>query len=162
MGARLALEALLTYKAPFLSLTCLSTTIEVENPKKRKEQESVWLQTLQQSSIPTFIDSWYSSPLFDGFNIPKRRYNQNKENLIKILEEYSILKAPSFKKNILQSDMPISFIYRKNDPKSSPVQDHKRLYFVEAKNHAIHLEVPDQITRLLKKNLTFNNKHEMV
>lgn len=153
MGARLALEAL-DQGAPFLSLTCLSTTLEVPDREKRILQEQEWIASLQNGSLKSFIDKWYQSPLFDSFTPPQRRYEQNKEDLIQVLQNYSILTSPCFKKIICQQKLPLSFLYREKDKKAAPLKGYKNLYFVPAKSHAIHLENPHKTTKIIKNILT--------
>ena len=150
MGARLALEAMLYENASFLSLTCLSATIEVEDRQKRTLQEQTWIQKLEKESIPSFVDSWYQAPLFSSFSPPKVRYKQNGNDLQKVLQHYSILHSPEFKKILFQKQLPIHFVYRKGDKKALPLLDYSQLYFVPAKSHAIHLEAAQSLIPIIK------------
>jgi pimeloyl-ACP methyl ester carboxylesterase len=154
MGARLALEALFYYGAPFLSLTCLSATLEVENKVWRRLQEVQWIDQLKNNSIEEFINNWYTQKIFDNFKPPKRRYTQNKEALIQILQEYSILNAPSFLPDIFKSKVPIQFIFRNNDPKAIPLKGFSGVYFINGSSHSIHLEYRILTSNVIKKILT--------
>lgn len=156
MGARLALEALFYYNAPFLSLTCLSSTLEVHNKEHRKEMESRWIDQLNSHSTENFIKQWYRQNIFGDFNIPKRRYTQNKEALIQILEEYSILKAPSFLTDIWYSKTPIHFIFKENDPKADPLKGFQNLHFVPGISHCIHLENKKELLFIIKNILNMH------
>lgn len=150
MGGRLALEALLYHNAPFLSLTCLSTTLEIPDRKSRIEKENEWIEKLSTSSIEEFIDYWYSASIFKGFTPPKRRYNQNKENLIKILNEYSILHSPPFIEKIEKCKTPLHLLYRKNDPKGAKITGLKNTHFINAATHPIHLENPVECGKIIE------------
>ena len=153
MGARLALEALFYHGAPFLSLTCLSATLEIENRERRQLQETKWMDQLKNHSIKDFIDSWYTQKIFAHFTPPKRRYTQDKEALIQILKEYSILNAPSFLPDIFKRGVPIQFIFRENDPKADPLKGFEDVHFVKGSSHCIHLEYRDLISKIVKNIL---------
>jgi len=141
MGARIALEAFVQHGAPFKSLTCLSTTLSIAGVEKRKEQEALWIKKLKDSSIKEFVKFWYGQNLFNGFSIPKTRFQQNKDDLTKVLQEYSILKT-----NISSIDqsLPIRFLYRRGDPKALKAPNPR---FIAANNHAILLENPSACAR---------------
>lgn len=153
MGARLALEALLYYDAPFLSLTCMSTTLEIKCRSQREKQEALWIDRLKKSSIPSFIKYWYNQKIFLSFSIPEKRFDQNKESLLFCLKEFSILNQPLMIEKILKSNKKIQFIYRKNDPKATPLQGRKSLYFINNTSHCIHLEAYDQCKILIENFL---------
>ncbi|MCH9811968.1 hypothetical protein K0U07_04290 [bacterium] len=153
MGARLALEALLYYNAPFLSLTCLSTTLEIEDREKRALQESSWVDSLKSNPLKTFVDDWYNAPLFDTFTPPSKRYSQNPLHLIKVLQDYSTLSSPDFKKIICRKKLPLHFIYREGDKKAAPLKDYQNLYFLNAKSHAIHMEAPSSLANIIRNIL---------
>ena len=140
MGGRLALEAMLYYDAPFLSLTCLSTSLTVLDRKKRIKQEQAWIQKLEESTIEEFIDYWYRQKIFSGFLWPSRRYIQNKEGLLHCLNEFSILKSPPLTNKILSTNKKIQFLYRDNDPKANPIKNFKNLHYIKSNSHCIHLE----------------------
>jgi pimeloyl-ACP methyl ester carboxylesterase len=144
MGGRLALEALLYYKAPFLSLTLLSTTTFCINIEERIKKERGWIEALKTLSIKDFVKLWYSQELFNGFTPPLSRFIQNKENLLNILEEYSITKGPCL---ITNRKKGITYIFKEDDPKGKNLPN---THFVKARSHAIHLECPQQIIQILK------------
>ena len=147
MGGRLALESLLYYNACFLSLTLLSTTITLEDCDERIKKEGVWIGRLKTLSIEGFIKYWYNQNLFEGFLPPASRFKQNKDDLIKVLEQYSITKMPCLKKH---TDTLVHYIYRKNDHKATELQN---VHFIEAKSHAIHLERADLIKAFLQQSI---------
>ena len=147
MGGRLALESLLYYKARFLSLTLLSTSISFENMTERLKKEGVWIEVLNRLSIEDFIKYWYNQTLFEGFTPPPSRLKQNKDDLIKVLEEYSITKMPCLKKH---TDTLVHYIYRKGDEKGESL---KNAHFIEAKSHAIHLEKAALIKAFLQATI---------
>ncbi|MCH9621918.1 MAG: 2-succinyl-6-hydroxy-2,4-cyclohexadiene-1-carboxylate synthase [Chlamydiia bacterium] len=149
MGGRIALEALINHNAPFLSLTCLSTTLSIDNLKNRLLLEQSWIDKLKNHSIKEFIDFWYSQNLFKDFNIPPKRYTQKKEDLIKVLQEYSITKSNISINDIQNCKTPIQFIYRKKDPKAFFLQDYSNLTYVNSPNHAIHIESYEEVVSLL-------------
>jgi hypothetical protein len=150
MGARIALEALLYNKAPFLSLTCISTTLEILDRKNRIKQENEWIEKLSSCSIEEFILYWYSQPIFNGFIPPKRRYKQNKQDLIKVLKDYSSLNSPPFLEKIAGSKTPIHFLYKENDPKAKGYDPPlKNTHFIQGKSHPIHLENPSGYKKAL-------------
>lgn len=142
MGARLALEALLYHGASFKSLTCLSATLTVGNLKERKDLEQKWISDLSSLPLETFIKGWYKQKIFLGFSPPSRRFSQNKENLLKVLNDYSILKMPPLIEKLPACKTPISFIYKEKDPKARPLKGLAGISFIKAKTHAIHLENP--------------------
>ena len=154
MGARLALEALFYYKAPFLSLTCLSTTLEIKSISARKELEEQWMKSLSELPTKAFIDTWYRQEIFKTFTPPKRRYFQNKKDIHQVLSEYSILKSPSFIENIQKTKTPLHFIYRRKDPKAIPLKDYPNIHYVNNSSHSIHLENKDSILSILDNILS--------
>ena len=150
MGGRIALEALLYHNAPFLSLSCLSTTLENPDRKSRQKQEEQWIKKLSTTSLEEFIKYWYSQPIFNTFTPPKRRFKQNKENLLKVLKNYSSLKSPPFIEKIKLCKTPLFFLYRTNDPKAIPIQQLPNTHFIEASSHCIHLENPSACAKTLE------------
>ena len=153
MGARIALEALLYKNAPFLSLTCLCPTLEVNDRENRIKEETLWKETLSKSTTKTFINYWYKNPIFADFTIPKHRYKQNKADLLKVMEEYSILKMPPLAEKLKSSSTRVGFIYKKNDPKASPLNKYPHLYFIDATSHAIHIENSNECSSYIKSIL---------
>ena len=146
MGGRLALESLLYYRARFLSLTLLSTTVDFDY-SERVKKERVWIDALTALSTGEFVDYWYSQKLFEGFLPPESRFTQNKDDLLKVLKEYSITQSPCLKKN---PSIPVHYIYRKGDPKAKGI---KNVYFVDGKSHAIHIECMDLIKDFIQATI---------
>ncbi len=146
MGGRLALESLLYYRARFLSLTLLSTTVDFDY-NERIKKENVWIEALTTLSTGEFVRYWYSQKIFKGFTPPESRFTQNKDDLLKVLKEYSITQSPCLKK---KPPLAVNYIYRKGDPKAKEVTG---AYFVDGKSHAIHLECIDLIKDFLQARI---------
>jgi len=159
MGARIALEALFYNNAPFLSLTCLCPTLEVNDREKRMKEETLWKETLSKRTTKDFINYWYKNPIFAGFTIPKHRYKQNKADLLKVMEEYSILKMPPLLEKLASTSRRVGFIYKKNDPKASPLNNYPHLYFIDATSHAIHIENSNECSSHIKSILSVELKY---
>lgn len=151
MGGRIALEALILHNAPFLSLTCLSTTLAIDDIKKRQLKEKTWIYNLKNMDLKQFINYWYSQALFTGFKPPPERYIQNKTDLINILQQYSTLHCPPLVNKIQSCKSPIQFVYKENDPKARYLSGYKNLYFVKSKSHCIHLENPKSCIKIIKQ-----------
>lgn len=135
MGARLALETALYGCPHFLSLTCLSTTLHIVDREKRTQQEQHWIDKVKNGTMEDFIRFWYNGPLFHGFTPPKERFIQDRDSLIKIIEEYSILQGPDL---YPLPSIPTSYLYREKDPKAAFCPTEPNL--ISSPNHCIHIE----------------------
>lgn len=162
MGARLCLEALFYYDAPFLSLTCLSPTLVTSSLQQRKELENKWIKELTEGSVESFINNWYKQPIFSGFSPPKERFSQKKEDLIHVLKDYSFSNCPPLLPKIPSCKTPLQFLFRKNDPKAKCLENNKNLHFLNEGSHAIHLEQTSSCIELIYSFITNQRSQQSV
>lgn len=153
MGGRIALQY--ADKFPVASLTLISTHLGLkseEEKKKRRESDQKIAQELIEMPIDQFLKRWYDQPLFRSLknrrDLLSLRKTQNPQELAKALCAFSLGRQSDYSGGLPENTRIIlgewDDAYRKQ-------YEHIPHELVLNSGHAIHLEQPDALARLLCK-----------
>ncbi len=149
MGGRLAMRYALDHPKNVKKLILISThpgLISLEEKKEREESDALWAHLLSTKPIDEFLQRWYDQPIFNSFrpDFSMRRHH-DKTALAKALVHYGLSRQPFlYLPNAVH-------IVGEHDAKFRAL--HPNALVVPKAAHAVHLENPQYLAKLLGKIL---------
>ncbi len=165
MGGRLALHYSSLKPDWFSSLTLISTNPGLLSEEEKRERilwEKEWLLKMETLSVEQFVREWYSQPAFLGFRPPARRFQQDKDSMVKIFRKFSIANLPPLWDHLLQSPCRVQMIFGGLDKKYmnlkrkiEEIDTDKRIVLktILNRSHALHLNSPHFVLKQIAKTI---------
>jgi 2-succinyl-6-hydroxy-2,4-cyclohexadiene-1-carboxylate synthase len=167
-GGRIALELKDRFPKAYEKIIAISAHPGLKNETEKQARWKVdleWINLLKNFSMETFLEKWYSQPLFSSFKkhpdfhtILQRRKMQNPAHLIHFLEHYSLAK-----KTALEMAPSTIFVYGKEDLKYAELYrtlaQVKKIFAIENAGHAAHLENPKACANVILGALDEYNRN---
>jgi len=170
MGGRIAIYLAIYYSEYFDKIVIESAQPGIKDKierMKRKNHDQILAENLESKSFHDFLDSWYNQSIFKTLkkhnnfaNLRKSRLNNNPRNLAKSLLEIGAGVQPSLWQDLKKIENDCLLIAGEFDTKYQTIfsKMHKEIFsskFIIIKNagHNIHVENPDEFTKIVKKHL---------
>ena len=170
MGGRAALSYCLKHPNNVIAAVLESTTAGIEDfdqKKERVEIDFLLADKIRSEGIVSFIEYWFSTPLFrtlkdhpDFENIRKRRIENSATGLANSLMNFSTGLMRSYWESLPLLNFPILLVSGELDNKYTSINSRMKLKFQNALHavvpecgHNVHIEKPELFTKLVQEFL---------
>lgn len=177
MGGRLALDFALRYPHRVQTLALISANPGIGDPAQRAARRC-WdadnARRLREDGLPAFLQYWYNLPLFASLDavpgrkpaVIARRSGQDAKTLAQIITTISPGTQPSLWPHLSALKIPVLAVYGQLDEKyqnltreMSRRHPHIRTVGVPQAGHAVHVEQPEALTKIIA-NFLGDASHE--
>jgi 2-succinyl-6-hydroxy-2,4-cyclohexadiene-1-carboxylate synthase len=173
MGGRIALYHALRHEDKIRSLVMISANPGIKSEDERRERYEADLRLatdLESRGLDSFIDRWYSQPLFDslkmhpGFERTKtRRLDGSAEALSRALRAFSVGAQPPLWDQLADLTIPVLCVAGERDQqyvelatRTADLCRRGKLCIISGAGHAVHLEEPQELAPAVRP---FINAH---
>lgn len=152
LGGRVAMHFSHLFPDKLLSLSLISAHPGLKEGKdKRLIQDEKWIYDLKNLPYKTFLEKWYSQPIFSALynyqDLIEKRADQNTKYFPTILTNLSVARQTVLLDHIEKKPFPIKLIYGQKDQKYKDLYKQYNLNTYEVKNSA-HNPIIDNPSQL--------------
>mgnify|MGYP001191046177 CR=1 FL=1 len=166
LGGRIAMHLAKKYPEKIKKLIIVSAAPGLYEPRDaRKKKEEKWIEVLNVHGIDHFLSSWYQQEIFKSFkpgqNILELRKKHNINDLIDVMTYFSPTRFGCKLTDLKKLPKSTIFLFGENDKKyigiGNQIKKHAKVLTIKNCSHAIHLEAPDELARIINMRLYGND-----